>query len=110
VEVTQAVAQPGVGISRDIRASEKQEADITKLIERRHNQRVEDEGERKLEEEWQITERRHAAERQKQLALEWLEYHQQRLEGHKVTAAVLQKHHEVEIERYRRLLGLPEAS
>ncbi len=104
------LAPPGVGISREIdhRALEKQEADLERLIERRHDQRVATEGERKLEEDWQITERRHAAERHKALALQWLEYHQQRLEGHKVTASILQAHHEGEIKRYEKILGIHE--
>ena len=58
------VDNPGRFISRDITRGETVDADLNNLIEKRHERRVADEGERAVEEVWKAAERREEAERQ----------------------------------------------
>jgi hypothetical protein len=76
-------------------AGSRAESEMANFIERRHNERVKEEGERALEAEWARQERelRKAQHRQNQAA--WIEWHQARIRGCYERIA----HHEREIER-----------
>jgi hypothetical protein len=58
----------------DIARSEAVEADLTRLIEKRHDRRVVEEGERPAEEAWQESERRHEARKREENRLAWCGY------------------------------------
>ena len=86
--------------------SEATEKELDSLIRRRGTQRRETEGHRPSEELWAESVRRHHAQHQEALAWQWLEYHQRRQWAHRQTFALLDAHHEAEIQRYERMLGL----
>lgn len=89
----------------DITRAEQVESDLNSLITKRHERRVVEEGERPALEMWQESERKHAAERQKQLAFDWIQYHEERLAGQRRIFSLLATHHRSEIQRYQKLLG-----
>ena len=64
------------------------------------------EAEREREELYMESVRRHHAQRQAALAWEWLRYHVARQRAHRKTFALLDAHHEAEIQRYSEMLGL----
>lgn len=100
------VAEPARFISRDISVGERAEAELDVFIGCRHDRRVAEEGERPAEQAWVESVRRFHAEQQKALALEWLSYYQQRREGNRRMFSLIDSHHEQEIRRYERMLGL----
>ena len=59
----------------DIEASERVEADLTRLIERRDAERRESEGERRVEEFWQESVRRYYARQAQDLRAMWCEHY-----------------------------------
>jgi hypothetical protein len=63
------------------------EKDLDRLIERRHEQRVTDEGERAVEEVWAESARRHAHALRKAARAEWTLYHEHMSELHQRLAA-----------------------
>jgi hypothetical protein len=58
----------------DIEASERVEADLDRLITRRYDQRVKDEGERFEVELWAESERRYFAKRREEHRVAWIGY------------------------------------
>ena len=62
--------------------------------------------EREREGRWAESCRRHAEQRQQELAQLWLEHHQRQLRSHQLTSALLVRHHQEEIAKYAKLLGL----
>jgi hypothetical protein len=58
----------------DIAKSEATEKDLDLFITRRHDQRVKDEGERRAEEAWAESERRHFAKRRERNRIAWIGY------------------------------------
>jgi hypothetical protein len=58
----------------DIAKGETVENELTAMIERRHDRRVAEEGERPVEEAWQESERRHEARRREENRLAWCDY------------------------------------
>ena len=86
--------------------SEATEKELDSLIRRRDTQRRETEGHRPSEELWAESVRRHHAQRQEALAWEWLRYHVARQRAHRKTFALLDAHHESEIQKYERLLNI----
>ncbi len=85
---------------------ERVEADLAKFIEKRHDQRVQDEGGRKREEIWAASVERHNAARQRQLCWEWLRYHQRQLTNRERIVAILDAHDRAEIRRYESMLQI----
>jgi hypothetical protein len=81
------------------------EADLDRLITRRHDQRVSEEQGR-IEDGWAESVRVHNARRQKALCWEWLKYHQRKLNNCRRTFALLDAHDRAEIARYERILGI----
>jgi hypothetical protein len=59
----------------DISCSEQVETDLDRLIERRHDQRVQIEGERAAEELWAESERRYFARRREENRIAWCAYY-----------------------------------
>ncbi len=57
-----------------IARGEATEKELDALIRRRHDYRVQSEGERRLEEAWQVSEREHAARRRAENRLAWCEH------------------------------------
>jgi hypothetical protein len=88
----------------DVERAERVEADLDRLITRRHDQRVKDEAERRAEGLWEESVRRYNARRQQELAQAWLQYHIARRRTHRHTFALLDAHHEQEIARYTAML------
>jgi hypothetical protein len=68
-------AQPGQGISRDIGRGEAVEHELTAFIEKRHEHRVQSEGERQLEEVWRESVRREKAHRREENRGGWLSWY-----------------------------------
>ena len=83
---------------------ERAERDLDRLITRRHDQRVKDEGERFEEAFWEESVAKYAAHRQQELARLWLEYHVARRRTHRHIFALLDRHHAQEIARYSAML------
>jgi hypothetical protein len=86
--------EPGKALKRDISAAETAETSITNLIERRHDRRVAEEGERAEEEAWKESVRKHNAAREAELRSAWCEYHQDQGRRHRATLEALAAHHE----------------
>jgi selenocysteine-specific translation elongation factor len=91
----------GESLSRVLAPGPDAEQSIDAFIERRHAQRVKEEGERRLEEEWKESERKHAAARDAELRDAWCSYHQQQAERHRAVLEALVAHHEQQAERYQ---------
>jgi hypothetical protein len=90
VQSVDVAAQPGRGIGRDIGRGEAVERELDAFISKRHEQRVQAEGERLALEMWQESERRHAERRREEMRAAWCEYHQGQA-----------ARHEEQAERYR---------
>ena len=67
--------EPGRALNRDISRSMAVDAENDAFIERRHNQRVRDEGERLEEAVWVETSRREEAHRREEMDRDRLEWH-----------------------------------
>ena len=85
--------------------SEQVESDLDRLITKRHAERVSEEQAR-IEDGWAESVRRHHAQRQEELAWEWLRFHQRQLNNRKRTFTLLDAHDRAEIARYERILGI----
>ena len=81
----------------DISDSERAEKSLDTLIERRHDQRRQTEGERAEEELWQASARIHAAKRQRELAAEWFAHEMKMCDVH----AALSEEHWERAQKYR---------
>ena len=82
----------------DISRSEQVEIDLDRLIEKRHDQRVRDEGERAREQLWVESVRRFHERQEQDLASQWFEYERKMCNLH----AALSEEHRERAERYRR--------
>ncbi len=85
----------------EIAKGEKVEADLTHLIERRHERRVKDEGHRPSEELWAASERAYFARRDEGRCLERLTYHEGQAARLSGALGALVAHHEAEAEKHR---------
>ena len=72
------------------------EKELDGLIRRRHDHRVVEEGERRTEEAWAESERRHAARRREENRAAWCKYHQDQAARHRATLEALASYHECE--------------
>jgi hypothetical protein len=79
-ESMDAALEPGRGVNRNIAVGENAERQIDAFIEKRHNDRVPDGGERLAEDLWKASERREAARRRIEEGLARLAWHR-RLES-----------------------------
>jgi hypothetical protein len=89
----------------DIAHSEMVEQQLTTLIERRHDRRVVEEGERAALGMWQESERRHEAARREENRLLWCEYHQLQAARHRATLEALAAEHEAKAMKLGNLKG-----
>jgi hypothetical protein len=85
----------------DITHSEKVEKELDTLVSRRHVQRVKSEGERREEELWMESERRHAEERREANRRAWASYHRSQAERHRATLTDLISHHETQAAKFK---------
>lgn len=81
-------------------ASEMGEAGLIQFIEKRHNQRVKEEGrDRPAEEAWEESCRLYAAQKEAELREEWRTFHEAQIERHKANHAALVAYHKRELEK-----------
>ena len=80
----------------DVAKSSAVEGELDKFISRRHEKRVEEEGERLAEEMWAESERRHAARQREENRAAWCEYHQDQAARHRAILETLATYHEGE--------------
>jgi hypothetical protein len=79
----------------DISQSEAVEQELNRLIEKRHYQRMTEDGHRPSEELWKASVERYNCERERQLRAAWCEYHQAQATRHRsVLEAVIADHEE----------------
>jgi hypothetical protein len=81
--------EPGGGIGRDDGRGEAVETDLDRLITRRHDRRVIDEGERPAEEAWRESERRHEEQRRVRARYEWHLHHTEQTDRLRRTLEIL---------------------
>jgi hypothetical protein len=81
---------------REVNISRREgvEQDLNRLIERRHDQRTAEERHKPSEELWQESVERYNAERDRQLRIEWAEYHQGQVARHRAVLKALIATHE----------------
>jgi hypothetical protein len=91
-------------LERALAGDAQVDAELDAFIERRHQKRVREEGERAQEEAWIESTRKHNAARDAELRDAWSEYHKEQAERHKAVLASLIEHHEQQAQK----LGAPE--
>ena len=72
------------------------EAELDNFISRRHEKRIQEEGERPAEEMWAESERRYAARRREENRAAWCKYHHDQAARHRTTLEALATYHEGE--------------
>ena len=78
----------------DVSRSEGVEHELNRLIERRHDQRTAERRPEPSEELWQESVERYKAEHDRQLRIEWAEYHQGQAARHRAVLKALIATHE----------------
>ncbi len=78
------------------------EKELDGLICRRHDHRVVEEGERRTEEAWAESERRHAARRREENRAAWCKYHHDQATRHRTILETLATYHEGEAAKLQR--------
>jgi len=91
--------EPGRTLSRDIARGEAVEHELDAFISRQHDRRVSGEGERAVEELWQVSERLHDADRRAENRAAWLAFHIGQVERLRRNLEDLINRHEREAER-----------
>jgi hypothetical protein len=86
-------------LSLDVRRRKMVEAELDRLIAKRHDRRVAEEGSRPALEAWMESERRHDARRCEESPREWREYHLAAAARHTSLFLSLIEHHEREAEK-----------
>ena len=90
----------------DVWKGEAVEGDLNAYITRADKRRRKLEGERPAEESYMPGLRRRDAERQRDLAWEWLRHHTQKMRNRDRTKAILDAQDLQEIARYEHMLGI----
>jgi hypothetical protein len=78
----------------DAMRGETVESELDRLIERRHDRRVAEEGERPEEEAFMVSERAYFARLETEGRNAWVEYHRAQAERHRRNLEALIAHHE----------------
>jgi len=101
------IEQPiGAALSHELYVKGEQiDGELDNLIERRHRERVKEEGERDQQELWAASERAYFARRDEERQLELLAYHEAQAARLSATLSALITRHEAEAERYRNRLS-----
>lgn len=86
----------------DVTRSELVEAELDRLVEKRHDLRVAEEGERPAEAIWAESERAYDARRLAENRAAWLDYHEGQAARHRGVLEALVAYHEAEAIKYRR--------
>jgi len=95
VEASDAAEQLlGQALSRDIRQGAQVDGAIDAFIEKRHAQRVKAEGDRREEDLWKESSRKHAEKQRMQARLEWHIFHTEQAARHRRNLEVLAAYHE----------------
>lgn len=84
---------------REIAKGEGVEAELDRLIQRRHEQRRKSEPECEMEAAWMESERAHNARRREENRAAWCEYHRGQAERHKRNLEALVAEHEAAAKR-----------
>ncbi len=87
------------GIGREIAAGERVEAELDAFVSKRHQRRVSGEGERAVEELWQVSERLHDADRRAENRAAWMAFHIGQVERLRRNLEDLINRHEAEAVR-----------
>ena len=80
----------------DVAKTSTVEAELDNFISRRHEKRIQEEGERPAEEVWTESERRYAARRREENRAAWRRYHEDQAARHRTTLEALASYHEGE--------------
>jgi hypothetical protein len=88
----------GQALSRVLAPGEEAERSIDLFISRQHEKRIKEEGDRKLEEAWKESSRKHAEKRRLQARAEWHLHHTEQAERLRNTLESLIEHHEQQAE------------
>ena len=99
------ITEPGKGISRDIARGEAVEKELDVFVSRRDTKRRESEGERAVEELWQVSERLHDADRRAENRAAWCRFHSDMAGRHRAVLEDLIATHEAEAERLQATNG-----
>ena len=90
------------------RSAEAAEAELTRFVERRHDQRAKSEGARREEALWMETVRAYNERERQGLLWERLHYHESMIRAHDATHETIIARHRAEVERCEQLLGINE--
>jgi hypothetical protein len=93
-------AEPG----RDTGRGEQVEAELTAFIEKRNKQCRQTEGERRAEEAWAESERRHTVRRHEEMRAAWCEYQQGQAARNRASKTALIVRHEDEVAKLTTLV------
>jgi hypothetical protein len=85
----------------DIAHGEAVEAELDRLVERRHDLRVAEEGERLEHEIWRESEMRYDARKRAENGAAWLAFHEGQAARHRGVLEALVAYHEAEAEKHR---------
>lgn len=85
----------------DIARGEAVESELDRLIEKRHDRRVDEEGERPEHEIWREFEMRYDAFRRAEIRAAWVDYHEGQAARHRGVLEALVSFHEAQAEKYR---------
>jgi hypothetical protein len=91
----------GAALNRDFARGEATEKELDRLITRRHDARVNNEGERPAEEMWQESERRYQEQARAAARVEWHLHHTAQAERLRRTLEGLIAHHEEQAAKLR---------
>ena len=95
----------GAALSRDISRGEVVDADLDRLVERRHEKRILEEGERAEEEAWVESTKKTNAAREAELREQWSSYHLDQAERHKAVLEDLVAHPKQQAQKLGASLG-----
>jgi hypothetical protein len=90
-----------VDVARDVSHAERTEKELDLLVTRRHEKRVESEGERQAQEMYAESVRAFNAARDQERRAEWATFHRQQAERHRATLTDLIQHHQDQAAKYR---------
>ena len=80
----------------DVGKTSAVEAELDNFVSRRHEKRVQEEGEQRAEEVWAESERRYAARRREENRAAWRRYHEDQAARHRAILEALATYHECE--------------
>jgi hypothetical protein len=85
----------------DISRGEAGEHELNRLIEKRHDQRIANEEQRRIEDGWVKSTARYDAERRRELRAAWVAFHENQAARHRTVLGALITHHQAEAQKYK---------